>query len=115
MNRILLALAFVVAALAGIAAQELVTLTSPVVTTKSTVHVSYIGFAIDAGTIIVELKDNNGVITAKVYDATTTPTGASLLTTVNTSDNRTVSLIKKVYNRLIADGVITGSVSGTPQ
>lgn len=115
MTRILLVLACVLALFGVAVAQESVTRTSPIVTTSSTVHVSYIGFGIDAGTIVVELTDNNGAITTKVYDATTTPTADALFKSVNTSDNRTVSLIKKVYNRLIADGVITGTVSGTPQ
>lgn len=94
---------------------EKVTLTVAETKPENTAYeVERLTFDIKAKTIHVQLLGDNGEALSKVYDSTTTPTGASLLTTVNTSDNRTVSLIKKVYNRLIADGILVGTVSGTP-
>lgn len=42
---------------------------------------------------------------------------AALLSALNTSNNSGAnpSLIKRVYNRLITDAVIVGTVNGTPQ
>ena len=44
------------------------------------------------------------------------PTGASLLTSLNTANNSGAnpSLVKRIYNRLITDGYITGTVVGVP-
>lgn len=65
--------------------------------------------------IAAQLLGTNGESKSVVYNSTTSPTGASLLSTLNTSNNSAgTSLIKRVYNRLIADGVLVGSVSGSP-
>lgn len=98
-------------------AQERVDLTAPIAKV-STQNCALDYFVIDVGNsrIKVDLKCNNGDLVSKTYDASTTPTGASLLSSLNTSNNSAgTSLIRRVYNRLTADGVITGSVSGTPQ
>jgi hypothetical protein len=118
MNRLI---AFVVAVLLSLAAvaviaQESVTITTPVAKTTTSQRVSYIGLDLDNRKIVVELKSNLGETTNKVYDETTTPTGASLLTTLNRSNNSTTSLVKRVYQRLQTDGAIpAGSITGTPQ
>lgn len=77
-------------------------------------HLERLTLDIDAGTIHVQLKGANGEALSKVYDKSTTPTGAALLSALNTSNNSTTSLIKRVYQRLTADGVIAGTISGTP-
>jgi hypothetical protein len=104
--------------LAGAAvAQERVDLTAPIAKT-STQNCALDYFVIDVGNsrIKVDLKCNNGDVVSKTYDATTTPTGASLLTALNTSNNSAgTSLIRRIYNRLTADGIITGTISGVPQ
>jgi hypothetical protein len=104
--------------LAGAAfAQERVDLTAPIAKV-STQNCALDYFVIDVGNsrIKVDLKCNNGDLVSKTYDATTTPTGASLLTALNTSNNSAgTSLIRRIYNRLTADGVITGTISGVPQ
>lgn len=69
---------------------------------------------IEAKTIYVQLLGANGESLSATYGPSTTPTGAALLSALNTSNNSTTSLIKRVYNRLLADGYLSGAVSGTP-
>lgn len=78
-------------------------------------HLERLTLDIDAGTIYVQLRGANGESISKLYDKNTTPTGLTLLTALNTSNNSVTSLIKRVYTRLIADGVLTGTVSGAAQ
>lgn len=69
---------------------------------------------VKAKTILAQLLGTNGESKSVVYNSQSTPTGASLLSSLNTSNNSTgTSLIKRVYNRLLTDGVIAGSVSGS--
>lgn len=99
-------------------AQESVTLNTPIVkTATSSCALDYMNLDVGNSRILVALKCNNGDVITKVYDSTTTPTGASLLSALNTSNNSGAnpSLIRRVYSRLIADNVIVGTVSGTPQ
>lgn len=107
----------VVFGLAGFTiAQELVTLSVPVVkTSTSSCALDYLTLDVGNSRILVVLKCNNADVIQKVYDDTTTPKGAALLTNLNRGNFSTNSLIKAVYNRLIQDSVITGSISGTPQ
>ena len=69
-----------------------------------------------AGKMIhAQLKGANGEVKGHTYNSSTTPTAAALLTSLNTANNSAgTSMIKRVYNRLIADGVLDGTVSGTP-
>lgn len=129
-----LALAFVAALLlvvSALAAQELVTLTTPQVVTASTCRLRY--FALDPsldapaqGRIIVEVALNTGAATSVIYgpngvtvngvQGAATPTGATLLSALNTSNNSAgTSLIKRVYAQLGSSGVCVGTVSGSPQ
>jgi hypothetical protein len=103
--------------LAGAAfAQESVSLTVPIVkTATSSCALDVLTLDVTRSAIFATLRCNNGDVVQKTYDGGTTPTGASLLTTLNRSNFTTNSLIKAVYTRLIADGVITGTVAGTPQ
>lgn len=78
-------------------------------------HLERLTLDIDAQRIYVQLKGANGEAISKVYDQTTTPTGAALLSSLNTSNNSVTSLIKRVYQRLTTDGVLAGIISGTPQ
>lgn len=100
----------------SLVAQEAVTLTTPVVKTDTTYSVKYIGLDYSASTIVVQLQSNTGFVVVKTYDATTTPTGATLLHNLNTANFSVNSLMKAVYNRLLTDGVIpTGSITGSAQ
>lgn len=95
---------------------ESVDLTAPIAKPSITNYaLDYLTLDVGNSSILVVLKGNTGDTIQKVYNSTTTPTGASLLSALNTSNNSTTSLIKRVYNRLISDGVLVGSVSGSPQ
>lgn len=101
---------------AALGAQELVTLTTPITPpTLSAYHVERLTLDVDAGRISVQLKGTNGEALSKVYDSTTTPTGATLLHALNVGNFSVNSLLKAVYTRLLTDGVLVGTVSGIPQ
>lgn len=117
MKRIALFAVVLLAFAAAVAvAQELVTLTTPQTQTATSCSVNYLGLDLAANRIIVEVTlSPTGAKAQKVYDATTTPTGATLLHSLNIGNFSTNSLLKAVYTRLSTDGVCTGTVSGTPQ
>lgn len=117
MKRFLLCACLTVALALPVFTQETITLTTPQTVTTTTARVSYIGFDLENARIVVEVKNNLGVIiVTKTYDATTLPTGATLLNSINTANNTTTSLVKRVYQRLQTDGVIAaGTVVGAPQ
>lgn len=97
---------------------ESVDLTAPVARPSITNYaLDYLTLDVGTSTILVVLKSNAGDTIQKVYNSTTNPTGAALLSSLNTSNNSGAnpSLIKKVYNRLLADGVLVGNVNGSPQ
>lgn len=98
-------------------AQEVVNLTAPVAPPANTsCRLERLTLEPLAGRIYVQTLGTNGEAASKVYDSTTTPTGASLLSALNTSNNSAgISLIKRIYTRLSADGVCVGTVTGTPQ
>lgn len=97
-------------------AQEVHTLTSPTSVTTSTYTLQYIGLDVANSRIVVQVVSNAGVQVTKTYDASTSPTGATLLHNLNTANFSSNSLVKAVFNRLIADGAIpAGSVAGSPQ
>jgi hypothetical protein len=115
-NRVALIVVALVASIwLSVSAQEIVTLTTPAVQTATTCTVTFIGLELTTNRITVNVQPNVGSQITKVYDASTVPTGASLLSTLNRSNFTTNSLIKAVYNRLSTDGVCAGTVSGTPQ
>lgn len=98
-------------------AQEVVTLTTPITKPSTTVcQLDSLLLDVAGKRIVASLTCPNGDPISKQYDAFTTPTGATLLSSLNVSANSPAnSLIKKVYARLIADGVISGTVGGTAQ
>lgn len=66
-------------------------------------------------TIHIQLKGQNGEAKSVSYNNSTNPTAATLISNLNTSNNSAgTSLVKRIYNRLIADGHLSGTVSGTP-
>jgi hypothetical protein len=100
----------------GTHAQEIVTLTTPQVQTATSCTVVFVGLDLGNSRIVADVVlQPTGQRTQKVYDATTTPTGASLLHALNTGNFSVNSLMKAVYNRLSTDGVCAGTISGVPQ
>ena len=99
-----------------VSAAETTTLTTPVTRPSQTAcRVDRITLDITAKTIYIQVLGNNDEATSKVYDATTTPTGQTLLTSLNTANLTSNSLLKRVLNRLSTDGVCVGTVTGTPE
>lgn len=113
-RRLLLGLLLLVPTLLG--AQEVVTLTTPVVKTATTCRVSVVTIDLDRASVTAALTYSTGEVGAKTYDAATTPTGATLLHALNIGNfSGATSLIKAVYNRLALDSVCVGTVTGTAQ
>ena len=96
---------------------EQVDLTSPVVTTVASYKLDTVTLDVRNMQIVCTLSGANGETPiSKTYNNATSPTGAALLSSLNTSNNSAgTSLIKRVYNQLIASGTLAGTVSGSPQ
>lgn len=113
MKHILLVLLLLIPVVAS--SQELVTLTAPIVRSTSGCVLDSLLLDVGRNRIVASLVCAGGDPISKQYDAFSTPTGATLLHSLNIGNFSTNSLIKAVYNRLITDGVIAGTVSGIPQ
>lgn len=111
----ILAVAFALAT--PLVAQEVINLTTPVTPpANNSCRLERLTIEPIVGRIYVYLLGTNGESTSKVYDSSTTPTGASLISSLNTSNNSAgTSLVRRIYNRLQLDGVCVGTVTGTPQ
>ena len=98
-------------------AQERATLTSPLTHPSDTYcDLSSVTITMNPATISASLVCEQGTTLLKTYNSTTTPTGATLLHSLNIGNfSGATSMIHSVYNRLITDGVIAGTISGTPQ
>ena len=94
---------------------ETVTLTTPVVYPSNTAyHLERLTIDFDAGSINIQLIGANGESLSVTYGPTTVPTGATLISQLNTANLSATSLVKRIYNRLVTDGFLVGTVSGTP-
>ena len=99
------------AAAVGMAAQERVDLTTPVAkASTSSYQLSSVTFAIDAAVIRIVLKANNGDELTKTYEGAPATTLTNALNTANLS---TRSLKQRIFDRLISDGVLVGTVAGS--
>jgi hypothetical protein len=97
-------------------AQEVVTLATPQVKTAPACALDTLILDVTRSRIVAQLVCPGGDPVSKQYDAFTTPTGAALMTQVNRGNfSGATSLVRAIYNRLITDGVISGTVSGTAQ
>lgn len=91
---------------------EQLDLTAPVVPPSITNYkVRYLELNWDAATIVVGLKGTNGESFRHAYSGTTATT---LMNSLNTLNMSTTSLQKRILNRLVTDGVLAGTVSGSP-
>ena len=100
---------------------ETVNLTAPI-TRPSTNAIQLQSLLIDAisGSVYVTWKGDDGQLFSASYPTpppagSSQPSGMTLITALNTANLSTVSLVKRIYNRLITDGYISGTVAGTPQ
>jgi len=107
----------------GINGQEIVTLTSPLTKPNTTnFRIQRVTFDIDQKSILIQWIGNDGLAQSATYptpapsDHPSQPTGATLLNQVNTGNNTSTSMVKKIYQRLQTDGYIpAGTISGTPE
>ena len=95
------------------AAQEKVDLTTPVAKT-STQNYQIASVLLDWGgaRIKITLVANNGENLVHEYTGTT---ATNLMISLNKANLTTRSLNQRIFDRLIADGVIVGTVGGTVQ
>jgi hypothetical protein len=113
MKHTLLALAVASALFAGAAAQERITLTTP-----KPLPAQVVGYTVSSlllkyeptPQIVVTLKGEDGKYTDQVYEGATALTLLQQLNKVNLS---TRSLNQRIFDRLIADGRISGTVAGS--
>ena len=118
---ILVALVFVGVIAGQVIAQEVLTLTTPIVNPNTTacnlesIQIYPSIGALSQGRIVVYLKGSNGEVFTKTYDANSNPTGASQISLLNTANNTSTSMLKRIYQRISTDGVCVGTVTGTPQ
>lgn len=98
-------------------AQETYTLSTPVTkASRSTYHLSSVLLDLDGKRVIIKLVADNGDELGQMYDGDTTPTGAALLSALNTANLSSNSLVKRIYQRLQTDGVVAaGTIGGSPQ
>jgi hypothetical protein len=113
MKSTLLALAVACALFAGAAAQERLTLTTP-----KPLPPQVVGYTVSSlllkweptPQIVITLKGEDGTYTDQVYEGATATTLLIQLNKVNLS---TRSLTQRIFDRLIADGRIVGTVAGS--
>lgn len=126
MKRIVLSALIGLSLLGHPAAQESIALTAPVVTqaTTTVLRPARVNFNLLLGRVEVTMMRWNGIAFINtdqrldvVYDATTTPTGLSLIIALNKANFSTAnnSLERRIMAQLIASGYLAGTVSGTPQ
>jgi len=90
-------------------------LTTPVTITTNNYKLTFMTINSIAQSVSFNVSDNNGNVIGKTYDASTTPTGATVIHSLNTGNFTVTSMTKTILQRLATDGVIPpGSVSGTP-
>jgi hypothetical protein len=108
-RRTLLVLLFLSCALS---AQERVDVGTPIVKTITTWRVNVFSVKPEQDTIFIQVIANTGETRDKSY---TGPVGRTLISGLNTANLTTRSLYQRILDRLIADGVIAGTVAGTPR
>jgi hypothetical protein len=98
---------------------ETVNLAAPITKPATTaIQLQSLNIDLIAGSVYVVWKGDNNEIFSASYPTPSPnaqPSGMALITALNTANLSTVSLVKRIYNRLITDGYIAGTVAGTPQ
>ena len=91
---------------------EQITLTTPVpAPTRTGYHVKRLDLDWDDARIYVELRGNDGQILAHSYEGAE---ATSLMVTLNKANLTANTLQKRIFTKLIADGVLVGSITGSP-
>lgn len=69
----------------------------------------------EGSSIYIQLLGTNGEAFSHAYvDAPGSPTATTLLIALNKMDLSTQSLQRRILARLVADGVLAGSITGSP-
>lgn len=91
---------------------EIITLSSPIVPpTLTTYRVGMLTLDWDAASITIRLQGTNGEVTTQGYSGATATT---LMNQLNVANLSATSLHKRVIQRLVSDGKIAGTISGSP-
>jgi hypothetical protein len=92
---------------------ELLTLTTPEVTTITVTDWRVIGLSLqwEQALILVQVRGSNGERREFRYEGAVATT---MMTALNKADLPTKSLIRRILERLVADGKFAGAVAGTP-
>jgi hypothetical protein len=117
MSKLYTASLIILGLLVGVGAQEIHTLTTPVVIpSTTTIRVQTLYIDIITKTITITWLNNKGEVGSATYDTGTVPTGTQIITALNTANLTSNSLIRRVLTRLATDGHIpAGTVTGTPE
>lgn len=111
--------AFLISFAVTLTAQEVVNLTTPITyPSQTTVKIERVTIDVVAKIIRIQWLGENGEAGSAIYDSTTSPTGAALLTTLNKMNfsGGNPSLVNRILTRLQLSGHIgNGSISGTPE
>jgi hypothetical protein len=113
MNRMLIGLLLVL--VVPVTAQEKLTLTTPVASSITEWSIASFAIDVEAGSLRIGLKDNNGARRFIGYpNATTTAAQTlALIDALNTANLSTKSLRRRILERLQADGFLgAGTFSG---
>jgi hypothetical protein len=90
---------------------EALTLTTPLVQTRTTYAVKIINLDWDSAHIHIRLLGSDGVVVGFNYDG---PQAITLMTALNKVNLSVKSLQRRILEQLVADGFLTGTVGGSP-
>jgi hypothetical protein len=110
MSRGLLVVIFGLIAAAALIAQERATLTAPEVRTNSAYRVSRLLLDWDTHAIFITLGGTNGEVKTCQYLGATADT---LMIALNKANLTSRSLNQRIFDRIIADGCIAATVTGS--
>lgn len=101
---------------------EIITLTTPLTKpTQTTVKLERLIIDLPSKSVLVQWLGENGEAGSAAYptpppNGSSQPSGQTLISTLNTANLTTVSLAKRVLQRIQTDGYVgAGSVTGTPE
>lgn len=100
---------------------ETITLSAPVSKpSRTAVSLDRITIDVRQKSVLIQWVGDDGEPGSAAYptpapQGVSQPTGAVLISTLNTANLTANSLVKRVFTRLIADGYLFGTVAGTPE
>lgn len=98
---------------------EILTLASPLTKpSQTTVRIERIIIDINQKSVLIQWLGTNGEPGSAAYPTPASgaqPTGATLISSLNTANLSTISLVKRILQRLQTDGYLpAGTIAGTP-